>query len=254
MQKGRKAWAAKHGGDPSGFDRLARKNPGMVLDKSKGQAGLIGDFKDFLGRQRHAHRNIVRERSAAKHEIARIDKVMGAGTLEAALHPGDGGGGFLSENEVQSVMKTTSGRHGLLARGRDSVNGFLNKHLHTSLKTDHAERIRNKSAMGMLQQKRNAQSDVVESLNAMDERVKNFDVKAIQNSRNKPLLMNEAGKQVEKQKAAAKASKGLGWKSKAGAVAALLGVGAVLGNMMGNHGEQSNAQLYNPNPQPQYAN
>lgn len=48
--------------------------------------------------------------------------------------------------------------------------------------------------------------------------------------------------------------KGLGWKSKAGAVGGLLALGAVLGSMMGGHGEQSNAQLYNPNPQPQYAN
>ena len=47
---------------------------------------------------------------------------------------------------------------------------------------------------------------------------------------------------------------GHGWKAKAGAVGGLLALGAVLGNMMGNHGEQSNAQLYNPNPQPQYAN
>ena len=54
--------------------------------------------------------------------------------------------------------------------------------------------------------------------------------------------------------AAKKGSKGLGWKGKAGAAAALLGGLAVLGTMMGNHGEQSNAQLYNPGPQPQYAN
>ena len=68
--------------------------------------------------------------------------------------------------------------------------------------------------------------------------------------------VKEAQRSVAKSQAASKAKnlEGLGWKSKAGAVAALLGVGAVLGNMMGNHGEQSNAQLYNPNPQPQYAN
>ena len=46
----------------------------------------------------------------------------------------------------------------------------------------------------------------------------------------------------------------MSWGKKAGAAGALLGLGAILGTMMGHHGEQSNAQLYNPNPQPQYAN
>lgn len=45
----------------------------------------------------------------------------------------------------------------------------------------------------------------------------------------------------------------LGWKGKAGAAAALLALGGVIGNQFSG-GHQSNAQLYNPNPQPQYAN
>lgn len=51
---------------------------------------------------------------------------------------------------------------------------------------------------------------------------------------------------------AAKKSGGHHWKAKGGAALALLALGGVLGNMMGNHGEQTNAQMYNPNPQPQY--
>ena len=45
----------------------------------------------------------------------------------------------------------------------------------------------------------------------------------------------------------------LGWKGKAGAAAALLALGGVIGNQFSG-GHKSNAQLYNPNPQPQYTN
>ena len=47
------------------------------------------------------------------------------------------------------------------------------------------------------------------------------------------------------------ASKGWGWKGKAGAVAGLLALGGVIGNQFAG-GHKSNAELYNPNPQPQY--
>lgn len=49
------------------------------------------------------------------------------------------------------------------------------------------------------------------------------------------------------------AARQVGWKGKAGAAAALLALGGVIGNQFSG-GHQSNAQLYNPNPQPQYAN
>ena len=70
------------------------------------------------------------------------------------------------------------------------------------------------------------------------------------------LLRESPTAKAAAKKAAAKTSGGSGikWKGKVGAAAALLGLGAVFGTMMGHHGEQSNAQLYNPNPQPQYAN
>lgn len=66
----------------------------------------------------------------------------------------------------------------------------------------------------------------------------------------------KAAAKAAAKKAAAETGGGSGikWKGKVGAAAALLGLGAVFGTMMGHHGEQSNAQLYNPNPQPQYAN
>lgn len=57
------------------------------------------------------------------------------------------------------------------------------------------------------------------------------------------------GKRVPKSRNLGK----LGWKGKAGAAAALLALGGVIGNQFSG-GHQSNAQLYNPNPQPQYAN
>lgn len=70
------------------------------------------------------------------------------------------------------------------------------------------------------------------------------------------LLREAPAAKAAAKKAAAETGGGSGikWKGKVGAAAALLGLGAVFGTMMGHHGEQSNAQLYNPNPQPQYAN
>lgn len=68
------------------------------------------------------------------------------------------------------------------------------------------------------------------------------------------LRESPAAKTAAKKAAADTGGRGIKWKSKAGAAAALLGLGAILGTMMGHHGEQSNAHLYNPNPQPQYAN
>ena len=58
---------------------------------------------------------------------------------------------------------------------------------------------------------------------------------------------------AQERKAANKNLDKLGWKGKAGAAAALLALGGVIGNQFSG-GHQSNAQLYNPNPQPQYAN
>lgn len=51
--------------------------------------------------------------------------------------------------------------------------------------------------------------------------------------------------------AAEKTGRKLGWKGKAGGVVALLALGGIIGNQFAG-GHQSNAQLYNPSPQPQY--
>ena len=71
-------------------------------------------------------------------------------------------------------------------------------------------------------------------------------------SANRVIQKANPMKRSAAEKAPVGGKKGLGLKGKAGAVMGLLALGGVLGNMMGNHGEQSNAQMYNPNPQPQY--
>ena len=100
-----------------------------------------------------------------------------------------------------------------------------------------------------------ATDKAIEDLKARNDRSAQM-INDIKNGKSARGVVQRANPEMMKRTVAEgpKGGKGLGWKSKAGAVAALLGVGAVLGNMMGNHGEQSNAQLYNPNPQPQYAN
>ena len=72
----------------------------------------------------------------------------------------------------------------------------------------------------------------------------------------KDIITDTKKKVAEKAAAnpASKAGKGLGLTAKGGMALGLLAIGGILGNMMGGHGEQTNAQLYNPNPQPQYAN
>lgn len=257
MQERRKAWAAKHGGDPSGFDRLARKNPGMVLDKSKGQAGLIGDFKDFLGRQRHAHMNVVQGKARAKEGLTHIRDAMKGGTF-ASLRTGEGGKGFLSKGETEHIIQQTSGKSTRVSRTKDRISGFINRHSHglTNLRTNRVEEIQNQMAMEKMHEKEKAIKRQIKGYNSLDKRIKNYDPAAMNGAHTRKGAVKEAQRSVAKSQAASKAKnlEGLGWKAKAGAVGGLLALGAVLGNMMGNHGEQNNAQLYNPNPQPQYAN
>ena len=69
-----------------------------------------------------------------------------------------------------------------------------------------------------------------------------------------PLGEDRLNKIIERQgsPAAGKGTgKGFGWKGKAGAGVALLALGGVIGSMFAG-GHKSNAELYNPNPQPQY--
>ena len=71
----------------------------------------------------------------------------------------------------------------------------------------------------------------IKGYNSLDKRIKNYDPAAMNGAHTRKGAVKEAQRSVAKSQAASKAKnlEGLGWKSKAGAVAALLGVGAVLG-------------------------
>ena len=94
----------------------------------------------------------------------------------------------------------------------------------------------------------------VKNLNKSLEQINNYDAEAIGEAQSKSGIKNtvKAGQKEYAAKQAAKtSSKGWGWKGKAGAVAGLLALGGVIGNQFAG-GHKSNAELYNPNPQPQY--
>lgn len=87
------------------------------------------------------------------------------------------------------------------------------------------------------------------------DRINNGDNEALQATQTKRGTRQILAQDCIEKRAAAKAeqmaSKGLGWKGKAGAVAGLLALGGIIGNQFAG-GHKSNAELYNPNPQPQY--
>ena len=91
------------------------------------------------------------------------------------------------------------------------------------------------------------------------QKINNYDDTAISSSQTAKGAHKAAGRygltgeQGERRAAenAAKKLKNLGWKGKAGAVVGLLALGGIIGNQFAG-GHQTNAQLYNPSPQPQY--
>lgn len=117
-----------------------------------------------------------------------------------------------------------------------------------------------KNARDLIYQRKGGLKQKMKDSRALLERTQNYEEGAIADGQSKNLVRRSLGNVAEKRKQATKAKKGIkdagkkgfGLKGKAGAVMGLLALGGVLGNMMGNGGRQSNAQMYNPNPQPQY--
>lgn len=95
----------------------------------------------------------------------------------------------------------------------------------------------------------------VKQLKKVSSAISNFDYDAIEATQSQRGVKNiiKSSRNERAALAAEKAGKGggWGWKGKAGAVVGLLALGGIIGNQFAG-GKKSNAELYNPNPQPQY--
>lgn len=246
-------FAEANGLDKTKFEGYARKNASTLMS---GQSKEIqSGFTDYLDRVRHARSNVSQAKARAQSSVERLRDARQNGTFESLKYQ-KGGKGFLSQKETESIMKKTSGRHGLFSRAKDAMAGAINKASfgHTNLRTNRAEEIRNKAAKGVMKNKEKMAKEQVKNADNLLGKINNYDADAIKAGQTRKGISLYGRKQHNAEQRAAKKAgkKGLGLKGKAGAVMGLLALGGVLGNMMGNHGEQSNAQMYNPNPQPQY--
>ncbi len=103
-----------------------------------------------------------------------------------------------------------------------------------------------------LDKKKASLQRTIDSHNGLMEKIDNYDVKSINVAQTEKGAFTAASHATKAAAASEKvASKGFGWKGKAGAVAGLLALGGIIGNQFAG-GKKSNAELYNPNPQPQY--
>ena len=257
IRKARKDFMEKNGGKAGDFDEALRKNPGMILGEN--DKGLLGDLNTFLERKDLAQQNVTVYKKDLQNRLKKIeDRTKGKSFEDLRYQEGEKG--FLSKAETEAIQKKTTGMHGLGARLRDNLGKAVNKATfgHAHVRTNRAEEIRNTEAQKVVNQRRGAIKNQIKSAGQQLQDIKEYREDAIEGGRSRNAIRKYRRNEVKQQKKATAAKKAgklnLGWKAKAGAVGGLLALGAVLGNMMGNHGEQSNAQLYNPNPQPQYAN
>lgn len=103
-----------------------------------------------------------------------------------------------------------------------------------------------------LDKKKASLQRAIDSHNGLMEKIDNYDVKSINVAQTEKGAFTAASHATKAAAASEKAAtKGWGWKGKAGAVAGLLTLGGIIGNQFAG-GKKSNAELYNPNPQPQY--
>lgn len=234
--------------------------------KKNASAGFAKDWTDeekklfgtYLERQEIAEKNAQALFDSAKQRFDRYEN-----NTKKMLGP-DGTGpinleslrknGFLSNDDVKGIYKTVDERR---AKASSGIWGKIRgRNFDVGAEVE-------KEARRIWDVRRDATVRDMENAKDYLARTQNYEAGAIADGQggvsstyNNIRKAQEKAATAEKKAAsnAAKKMGGHGWKAKAGAVGGLLAIGAVLGSMMGGHGEQSNAQLYNPNPQPQYAN
>lgn len=163
--------------------------------------------------------------------------------------------------EELSELTKVSGAKGKQARFMDTLSKGINKLSfgHLNLNNNRVLDIQNKQIKKAYDKKLKGAEERLKNQQTLLQKINNYDDTAISSSQTAKGAHKAAGRygltgeQGERRAAenAAKKLKNLGWKGKAGAVVGLLALGGIIGNQFAG-GHQTNAQLYNPSPQPQY--
>ena len=160
--------------------------------------------------------------------------------------------------ELSELTKVSGAKR---ARFMDTLSKGINKlsfgHLH--LNNNRVLNIQNEQIKNAYDKKLKGTEERLKNQQTILQKINNYDDTAISSSQTAKGAHKAAGRygltgeQGEKRATenAAKKFKNLGWKGKAGAVVGLLALGGIIGNQFAG-GHQTNAQLYNPSPQPQY--
>ena len=163
--------------------------------------------------------------------------------------------------EELSELTKVSGVKGKQARFMDTLSKGINKLSfgYLNLNNNRVLNIQNKQIKKAYDKKLKGAEERLKNQQTLLQKINNYDDTAISSSQTAKGAHKAAGRygltgeQGERRAAenAAKKLKNLGWKGKAGAVVGLLALGGIIGNQFAG-GHQTNAQLYNPSPQPQY--
>lgn len=160
--------------------------------------------------------------------------------------------------ELSELTKVSGAKR---ARFMDTLSKGINKlsfgHLH--LNNNRVLNIQNEQIKNAYDKKLKGTEERLKNQQTLLQKINNYDDTAISSSQTAKGAHKAAGRygltgeQGEKRATenAAKKFKNLGWKGKAGAIVGLLALGGIIGNQFAG-GHQTNAQLYNPSPQPQY--
>lgn len=160
--------------------------------------------------------------------------------------------------ELSELTKVSGAKR---ARFMDTLSKGINKlsfgHLH--LNNNRVLNIQNEQIKSAYDKKLKGTEERLKNQQTLLQKINDYDDTAISSSQTAKGAHKAAGRygltgeQGEKRATenAAKKFKNLGWKGKAGAVVGLLALGGIIGNQFAG-GHQTNAQLYNPSPQPQY--
>lgn len=244
---------ANEGASAEAFNRLddfamrtqvARNNVQANIDRYQAKLDNIGDTSKLGYTELQGHFN--------QKQLSAISKQAAQQTSKTSLLEG-------MQNKVGYVK----------AAAKDHVfNLFMGGSAERMADTTHyRDRFKTQQTLNRIDKTRQAEEGImrerldkkkvslqraVDSHNGLMKNIDNYDVKSINAAQTGKGAFTTAAHNskatVMSEKAA---SKGWGWKGKAGAVAGLLALGGIIGNQFAG-GHKSNAELYNPNPQPQY--
>lgn len=244
---------ANEGASTEAFNRLddfamrtqvARNNVQANIERYQGKLESIGDTSKLGYTELREHFN--------QKQLSSISKQAAQQTGKTSLMEG-------MKNKI-GYVKAAAKDHAFNLFGGGSAERMDDTHHYrdqfktqqTLKRIDKTRQTEENIMRERLDKKKASLQRAVDSHNDLMKNIDNYDVKSINAAQTGKGAFTAA---AHNSKAAAMskkaASKSLGWKGKAGAVAGLLALGGIIGNQFAG-GHKSNAELYNPNPQPQY--